>query len=886
MIITDFNDKKAELNQIFSWLELTFKSSIINSSQDLIRKLEYEKTKDFSNIEFLYTPTTKVNRYWFKEQETKSCPPSFKKGKEWINGTGEISQWLPYRNKDIKHCKNAIALIHEGEKATEYARSIGLVSFSFLGAKSQNMEFLKQQLSWLKENGLKGAIYVIDNDPTGEKKADKIRKAAFEINFPLLCVPINLLFSPCHKGDDFADLVKAMYNPQRQNYKQIKRIIEECIEENLSELIDKEIEKLDTATITIEEAKEKLELLFKQNLNESDLIVSAQKLYARLEHPMSKTQWKNLIDALKQEYKKERAKLDLQLYLQAEDIFEQIAIKQRIQTHYGYSNADFYRLVHHIEQLEKTPKKQLWTIADLVRASQQQEDWLLPSFLPQGELLLISALSKVGKSLLATEISNAVLRGGKFLDEPVKKGKVLYCFSDESSNDFGGRVFNLGLDLPEILPEQENLMGLSYFDIRNLKQLEIYLEDFRPSLVVFDSLTSISFGVKESENDAEFSRNIYQLKDLLKKYNCSGILIHHNNKQGGISGSERIKAACWGTAQLEMSGGTLVDEDEEGNETTNFTEDYRFLKLNNTRSTESCTYKLLLNPTQEWINKGIYEFCGDTSDPYGEKREAADKIYRYLSHSGLPLEPVEINQALGLTKPTLYRSLDKLTRSGKIVKRRSHNNPRSWVYQISDNNNLQQDLHSHETGFEKIKNPKKIDPPPRETNETNHETKAKTIDKSNLGDSLTTVSPNSHETNSETNARLTETVANSEIQSDSLTVSPKTRGGGVKKIGDSENDETSLMDNKSYCENLASLRIRVAHFQTQEIMGTITEILSLGDTVSSTLVNVVWDEPRPVYRAMTKEILSKEKEETCWLSMLRSDEVNLKTWWEEQINNG
>jgi len=50
------------------------------------------------------------------------------------------------------------------------------------------------------------------------------------------------------------------------------------------------------------------------------------------------------------------------------------------------------------------------------------------------------------------------------------------------------------------------------------------------------------------------------------------------------------------------------------------------LKLNNTRSTESATYKLLLNPSQEWITKGIYEYCGETSDPTGEKREAADKI--------------------------------------------------------------------------------------------------------------------------------------------------------------------------------------------------------------------------------------------------------------------
>jgi len=71
------------------------------------------------------------------------------------------------------------------------------------------------------------------------------------------------------------------------------------------------------------------------------------------------------------------------------------------------------------------------------------------------------------------------------------------------------------------------------------------------------------------------------------------------------------------------------------------------LKLNNTRSTESATYKLLLNPSQEWITKGIYEYCGETSDPTGEKREAADKIYRHLLKSGLPLEPMEINQTLG-----------------------------------------------------------------------------------------------------------------------------------------------------------------------------------------------------------------------------------------------
>lgn len=880
MIITQNTDKKDQLLKVFSWLELAYNQEIIPTSEKFIKQLEKEKQKDFSEIYFPYTETKRVRRLWFKDKQNKACPPQYFNGSEWVNGSAVTSEWLPYRHADIIHAQDKIALIHEGEKATEYARNCGLISFCFMGAKSQDLEFLKHNLSWLKRNGLKGAIYIVDNDASGEKNADKIRKVAHQINFPLICIPTASLLYICNKGYDFADIANDLNHRYRlfdNKNERIKTYLEEVIEGNLEEFINDEVAKIQTIKISIDEAKEQLEELFQSKLDEADLIIQSQKIYSKLEAPMSKSDWKRLNDSLRKTFKKERAKLDLQLYIQTEDMFEKIALKQKIQATYGYTNSDFYTLVNHIEQLEKTPKKQLWTIKDLVEASQQRENWLIPSFLPQGELLLISALSKVGKSLLATEIANAVLTGGKFLDEQVQKGKVLYCFSDESSRDFGGRVMNLGLDLPQVLPEQDNLLGLSYFDIRNLKQLEQYLEDFRPQLVVLDSLTSISFGVKESENDAEFSRNIYKLKDLLQKYNTSAILIHHNNKQGGISGTERIRAACWGTAQLEMSNGTLVNEDEEGNETTQFTEDYRFLKLNNTRSTEPATYKLLLNPSQEWINKGIYEYCGETSDPTGEKREAVEKIYSHLLKSGLPLEPSEINQVLGLPSTTLYRALDKLSRSSKVQKRRSNSNPKSWVYQVIDDSNCQQNIPNRNSNSLVPLPFKKIDPPPHGNDGNDGNVIAENTD-DKTSQLIPTLFPSKkvdgNGNNNGNEVGMTETIDNNSVQDSESQIPTVSRGGGVEKTENENEIKTEIEQETAYCESISFIGMKVRHYKFPEIEGVIqSEPKEFG---LGFLVEVKWSRLRDDSFAL--EI------ENNWITALLSDEIDFKAWHKEKMN--
>lgn len=688
MIIANLEHKKSQLNEVFSWIKLSFNDQLINDSKTIINAYESEKDNEFNVIDLIYTPTAKVTRY--KVNEGKTTPPYHMINGEWKSGIGNVKNWLPYRNQDIKLAQGQIALIHEGEKACDYARSCGLVSFSFCGAKSQNEDFLKQQLLWLKSQGLKGGIYIADYDKIGEEKGNKAIKTANSINFPLIVINIDKILYPVKKGDDFADLVIEMkkryksYNEAEQ-ITEIRKYLEKTIENQLDEFIDENLEKLANIKITAEEAKEQLELLYQQDIEEADLIIQIDNIYHRLTLPMTKSQWQKLCKSIRQKYRYDRIKLEVQRYLQEPDAIKQIDIKNQVCTCYGYSTQDFYKLVNYIDNLERTPQKQFWTVDELIESRKERLNWLIPSFLPQGELLMLAAKSKVGKSLLATEIAVKILTGGEFLGEKVNQGKVLYTFSDESQTDFGDRIFNLGVDL---LPNKNDLIGCSFLDLMNLRAFEEQLDRHRPKLVIIDSLTSTGFNIPFSENEAGFAQYLYRLKDLLKKYNCSCILIHHNNKGNEISGSERLKAACWGTAQMTTEQGVIVNDDEE--QDNEWSEDYRFLIMNHTRSTEPAKYKLLLNPSQLWIDKGIYEFCGETSDLTGEKREAAEKILRFLKNNQEPLEPLQINYHLNLPSKTLYRALDKLCRSGQVEKKRSKINYRAWIYEYINNKDSQQ----------------------------------------------------------------------------------------------------------------------------------------------------------------------------------------------------
>jgi hypothetical protein len=228
-----------------------------------------------------------------------------------------------------------------------------------------------------------------------------------------------------------------------------------------------------------------------------------------------------------------------------------------------------------------------------------------------------------------------------------------------------------------LLAEFDNLRIMPHLDISKLSELEAELEEFRPQLVILDSLTTICSELGISEKDPEFARYIYKLKDLLGRYGAAGILTHHENKDplakgiNKISGSARIPAAVWGIWQLEA-----VDSN-------NDQDPRRWLKVK-PREGESTILNLEMNPKDLWASRGIFEFLGEFGDESGEKRSHGERVLALLAkYSPRGLTFKEIDEQLRVGR-TLYSILDRLEDRQMITKRRSVSNPRSWIYAVPD----------------------------------------------------------------------------------------------------------------------------------------------------------------------------------------------------------
>lgn len=375
----------------------------------------------------------------------------------------------------------------------------------------------------------------------------------------------------------------------------------------------------------------------------------------------------------------DRLKLEIQAFLKESDPFVKIQQQGKICSTYRISRKDFELLCKITEAKNSTPQSHVFNLTDFLSQSTDAIDWILPGMLPKGEMALLAAQAKCGKTLLATDIAYAVLTGTTAAGETAKQGKVLLVSSDESQSSTRRRLFARGFDL--ISNPDDHFRILTHLDLNDLSTLEAQLEDFRPDLVVIDSLTSITLNSSISEKDAEFAKSIYKLKDLIGRYNSSSILIHHENKSKEakgiekVSGSARITAAVWGIWRL-----TAANPDDDSDTT-------RWLSIK-PREGESVTHILDLNAKDQWLKDGIFSHVGEFGDESGDKKAQSQRILELLTgYNGRGLTANEICNALpDIPKKSLYRACDRLEDRQLITKRRSNIDGKTWVYAIPTDN--------------------------------------------------------------------------------------------------------------------------------------------------------------------------------------------------------
>ncbi|NEP58109.1 MAG: AAA family ATPase, partial [Symploca sp. SIO2G7] len=298
-------------------------------------------------------------------------------------------------------------------------------------------------------------------------------------------------------------------------------------------------------------------------------------------------------------------------------------------------------------------KPKFLDLGELLDLESEGLNYLVPGLLPIGETVILAAPPKCGKTLLSIDLAFSIATGeSQFLGEKSLRGKVLLVSTDESLQSTRAKLLKRGFRKRD----KEYLKVLPQWDISQQGELEEILEDYRPDLVIVDSLKRISKGMEMSENSAEFADNIYTLKELFTKYSASGVLIHHTNKDREargvhrLRGSSAIAGAVWGTWEMDYPGKGKINP-----------KDPRRLFSAFSRDSEGTNLTIEFNPEDNsWINLG--EVCDKDFIETANYKQRILAVLEANSHcSGLSGR--EIIELLGMTKETgrsVYSTLNRM----------------------------------------------------------------------------------------------------------------------------------------------------------------------------------------------------------------------------------
>ena len=446
----------------------------------------------------------------------------------------------------------------------------------------------------------------------------------------------------------------------------------------------------DAEKISIKEAIALAKIAYKHL---SGLELSTELDTLRVRCNQSSFDWNKRMSSLEREFQQElenrgltvdpvngdldqKLKLDLLALLQESDPIKKVRKRSEICSHFRLSKPEVEELLKHINRSTNQEELKTYTIDDLFDLQSEGLTWVIPEMLPRGETIILAGSPKAGKSLLGIDAAFAIATGeSHFLGETVQRGKVLLVSCDESLQSTKSKLIKRGFrrgDSIEILPQ---------WTIDRLHELEQKIEDCRPDVVIIDSLKRITHGSQISENSAEFADNIYTLKELFAKYNCSGILIHHSNKNNEatgvhkLRGSSAIAGAVWGTWQIDHI--LRPDPNNKKKLVIDPKDPVRVLSIF-ARDTEGQTLKIEFNPeNNSWEKLAVEEDSTDLS-----YRERILNVLGKNSHND-GLSGKEVMNLLGEDgNKSIYSELNRMVNKRLISCKPANNDKRINLYSL------------------------------------------------------------------------------------------------------------------------------------------------------------------------------------------------------------
>ncbi|MBH8561650.1 AAA family ATPase [Nostoc sp. CENA67] len=314
----------------------------------------------------------------------------------------------------------------------------------------------------------------------------------------------------------------------------------------------------------------------------------------------------------------------------------------------------------------------LMTYEELQQAAKTSvREWLMNGLLPKRTTVLLYADGGVGKTKLVYRLAKNIIQGSNWGDfiSTGEKRRILYYQGDEQESDMYEALETMGYTQDELQ---------SYVRVRfrwNFEQLPILISDlneFKPHLVVMDSLTFLNRFSFHKEGDMEYARPILELTGLATHYDTTFVLIHHANKSGESRGTTAIRNSVSEVWKLTKDSSNTATPND------------RILEIDKSRSRSSGKkYRLVFN--QEDLS---FLFLGE-DDIQGSPAELSTRgkiLDFFYHHRNIKYEAIEIAHELGINHNSCRGTLNSLAIDGLIsVQRRpSKANLHYLSYENSD----------------------------------------------------------------------------------------------------------------------------------------------------------------------------------------------------------
>lgn len=299
---------------------------------------------------------------------------------------------------------------------------------------------------------------------------------------------------------------------------------------------------------------------------------------------------------------------------------------------------------------------------DLIGKEEPEIDFLIEDLLPRANLIILAGKPKLGKSLLALQMSLCVALKRDFLDKKVKQGSVLFISTEDSEIRLKKRIWKMLGN-----PNEYNKLNFHFYigsciltDKKVMQSLKSKVQELKPDLIVLDPLINL-FQNRELNSAEDMNQVLRPLQTLARESGACVLVVHHARKSGGddidvVQGSITISGVADGLLILK----NFKQEDNEKRATLEaILKDAEIVKK----------VVLKLDPYLTWQKEGEVEEI--------EKESLEREIIKLLQEEQEGLTIAQIAKILNRSYFSIYRELTRLSQEGKVAskaKGKSHKN--------------------------------------------------------------------------------------------------------------------------------------------------------------------------------------------------------------------